>query len=534
MQQPFLWKRFFDASIDSYVGVANEPILDLRSGSITLKICDGVTPGGLSLNSEVDAGVLTPTVIGPTNGAVDISTSPILQASTFEGYTLLLEPDTLASSKWQIATDPTFANIIHDSGVVTNTPDVYDLDAASVVLVNDTQYYVRVKYVGASGIESSYSPISSFTTTLGIPTTSTTPFIGIGGDSYGSSVDISDNGDTVIIGASSYGTVSGVSPGRVYIHAKINGNWTLQAELSTPTPVLLNGTVNSRFGTTVCLSADGNTAAISAVAESHIHIYVRTGTTWTLQQTISPSGGDVNTYLGFSMEISNDGNVIAAGAPFDNSYNGAFYVFTRTGSTWSQQSRIIAPVNGRSFAYSVGMSTDGNTITGCGKHADTGINAWIYTRSGSTCILRESISIPKTGPNGVGEPAGTAVNGDGTVVVFGLPGNNAQTVSVYTRPNTTTYTWILQQTIQSPAGSGGNDYFGQHIGITTDGSMIAVAGWALGKIHIYLKVNATYTLMDTVTVLGSNAVGRDVTLNSNGSIMIAGDSSNAKVSIFTN
>ncbi len=61
---------------------------------------------------------------------------------------------------------------------------------------------------------------------------------------------------------------------------------------------------------------------------------------------------------------------------------GAVYVFTRTGSTWSQQSYIKASntgekTDGDQFGYSVALSGDGNTLaTGAisERSAATGIN----------------------------------------------------------------------------------------------------------------------------------------------------------------
>ena len=41
--------------------------------------------------------------------------------------------------------------------------------------------------------------------------------------------------------------------------------------------------------------------------------------------------------LGATVALSSDGNTALVGAPRDNAFQGAAFVFTRTGSVWSQQ-----------------------------------------------------------------------------------------------------------------------------------------------------------------------------------------------------
>src|SRR5262249_31951859 len=82
---------------------------------------------------------------------------------------------------------------------------------------------------------------------------------------------------------------------------------------------------------------------------------------------------------GFSLALSADGNVLAAGAigedsgakgingnQEDNSQmgSGAVYVFARKGSAWSQQAYVKASNTDANdlFGYAVGLSADGNTL----------------------------------------------------------------------------------------------------------------------------------------------------------------------------
>ena len=142
---------------------------------------------------------------------------------------------------------------------------------------------------------------------------------------------------------------------------------------------------SAEFGHAVALSADGNTLAVSAYWESSnakgingnqkdesipqagaVYVFTRRGTTWTQQAYIKASNtGEAGTadafgegdQFGFSLALSGDGNTLAVGAltedsaaagingnQADNSAQsaGAVYVFTRAGTTWSQQAYVKA------------------------------------------------------------------------------------------------------------------------------------------------------------------------------------------------
>ena len=69
-------------------------------------------------------------------------------------------------------------------------------------------------------------------------------------------------------------------------------------------------------------------------------------------------------YQGWSSAISADGNTVIVGGPFNNAYGGAAWVFTRTGTTWSQQGLKIAGHDSIGDPYqgwAVALSANGNT-----------------------------------------------------------------------------------------------------------------------------------------------------------------------------
>jgi len=105
------------------------------------------------------------------------------------------------------------------------------------------------------------------------------------------------------------------------------------------------------------------------------------------QTVLTYSGAVGNPYLGYSVAISGDGNTLAVGGPYDSNNIGATWMYVRSGSTWTQQG---AKLIGSGYASaseqgsSVSLSSNGNTLAVGGPY-DNAIGAtWVFTRSGST------------------------------------------------------------------------------------------------------------------------------------------------------
>jgi hypothetical protein len=139
---------------------------------------------------------------------------------------------------------------------------------------------------------------------------------------------------------------------------------------------LFDSTVSSdpQEGTSVAISADGNTAVVGAqYANSGIGgawIYIRKNNVWTQQgNSLSGTGATGNSYQGYSVGISADGNTIIEGGIGDNGFTGAAWIFTRDkNNVWSQQGNklvgsgsIIVQGTTPEQSYAVSLSADGNT-----------------------------------------------------------------------------------------------------------------------------------------------------------------------------
>ena len=122
----------------------------------------------------------------------------------------------------------------------------------------------------------------------------------------------------------------------------------------------------------MAISTDGNYAIIgsyndddTASNSGSAYIYIRSGTSWTQQAKINASDAASNDFFGNSVAINADGTIVAVGARKEDSNKGAVYVFSRTGSSWSQTQKIVSTSAHAANAYfgkSVGLSDTGNRL----------------------------------------------------------------------------------------------------------------------------------------------------------------------------
>ena len=262
------------------------------------------------------------------------------------------------------------------------------------------------------------------------------------GDQFGFSLTLSDDGNTIAVGAVSEDSgatgINGnqadnsqVSAGAVYVYARTGTTWAQQAYVKPS-----NTRGGHQFGYSVSLNADGNMLAVGSYDEGGgsreingpqeqtrngsgaVYIFGRNAGTWTQQTYIKASNAEQGDSLGVSVALSDDGNTLAAGSldedclmgginpmPCDNdrasdTSAGAAYVFVRSGTAWRQQAFLKASNIGTTdwFGSRLSISGDGNTVAVGSPLEDSaanGINgrqndetatdagaAYLFTRSG--------------------------------------------------------------------------------------------------------------------------------------------------------
>lgn len=104
------------------------------------------------------AGVATPSIVSPSNGSTNISTSVTLQATPFS--TVPVGAGTHDASVWEVARDAGFTDIVDSDTITSGNLTQYTVSD----LPRNTVLYSRVKYQSSVG-DSAWSSTISFTTT---------------------------------------------------------------------------------------------------------------------------------------------------------------------------------------------------------------------------------------------------------------------------------------------------------------------------------------------------------------------------------
>jgi hypothetical protein len=351
------------------------------------------------------------------------------------------------------------------------------------------------------------------------------------GDSFGASLALS--GDTLAVGAPNeesnaigvggdQGDNSGQSAGAVYVFQRNGALWTQQAYIKASNTD--ETSADDRFGASVALS--GETLAVGAPDEDSnatgvngdqddestssagaVYVFTRSGTVWTQQSYIKASNPEILDGFGSNVAIFDDTLAVSAtsedssstgvnGNQADNeaSASGAVYVFTRSGTSWSQEAYLKASNPDENDRFGGGLSLSGNTLAvGAGGEdsSATGIDGaqnandaasagavYVFTRSGTSWSQQAYIKASNTDPDDrFGDSV--ALSGDGLVVgasneasaATGVNGNqddntalNAGAAYFFTRSEGQ---WSQQAYVKSSnaegalGGSEGGDTFGR-------------------------------------------------------------------------
>jgi phage gpG-like protein len=120
-------------------------------------------------------------------------------------------------------------------------------------------------------------------------------------------------------------------------------------------------------GVSAALSSDGDTALVGAPQDEYsgaAYVFTRSGSTWTEQAKLTAAGEKgVSIGFGATVALSANGSTALVGAPGYGARAGAAWAFERSGTTWSEQQKLTG-AGGESegqFATSLALSADGNT-----------------------------------------------------------------------------------------------------------------------------------------------------------------------------
>ncbi|MBI5502163.1 MAG: hypothetical protein HY907_18105 [Deltaproteobacteria bacterium] len=235
-------------------------------------------------------------------------------------------------------------------------------------------------------------------------------------DLFGNAVAI--NGDTALIAAQSHDVLGGVDQGSVYVFVRTSGAWHEEAQL-----VASDGAAHDLFGSSV--SVRGDTALIGAVQaaiggaarQGAAYVFVRSAGTWHQEAKLAASDGAAGAKFGNSVALSADRALIGARATTigANVFQGAAYVFTRTGGLWTQEAKLTASDGTDSAFFGWAVALAGNTAVSTSYSAMPAGAAYAFVWDGMSWIEEAKLTA-SDGATGDEFGYSVAISGDAIVV----------------------------------------------------------------------------------------------------------------------
>ena len=352
------------------------------------------------------------------------------------------------------------------------------------------------------------------------------------GAMFGHSVSLSDDGNYLAVGAP-LGTITIVpmeTPGVVYVFHRSGSTWSQQF---FDAPLL-----DAQNGFSLDISGDGSTLAVG-VPKNDVQspfppflpvtdagsasIYVRSGSTWSPEFQVTAPLLDIGDQFGFAVSISQDGNTLAVGAPFEDtdqdevvnggtiinntsaSASGSVYIYERSGGVWSYTSMIKPTLNDQNdlFGVSLSLSGDGSSLAvgSAGEQSSSkGINGnsadnsfsnsgavYIFTNSNSNWAQTTYIKAPNN--NSGDQFSRVSISDDGNTLAVGaiFESSNASGINGDQIDNSLSSagavylyqkvgnSWLPHHYVKASNPDSG-DFFGNASALSGDGSILAVAG----------------------------------------------------------
>jgi len=288
------------------------------------------------------------------------------------------------------------------------------------------------------------------------------------------------------------------------------------------TPNNYAGNYLLQFGQSVSLNYNGTTLIVGAPGYDSnsnppgtAYIFTRSGTVWSQQANLLSGDANSNNF-GTVVESDYSGNLMAIGS-YDNQgaiQSGAVYIYSYDGSSWTKTQKLKSNVvsAGAFFGSSIAISKDNNAnyiaITARGESG--GGSIYVFNKSGNTYAQQQRLTNPSPS-SGINFGTGLAINNDGNILIAGLPSANSSTTGrafVYTR---NANTWSLNQTIL-PSVSLNNSSFGDSIAMNNSGNIAFIGDPLYPTSNLFTGKGAVYVFEQI-----SSYVQNQIILANNGS-----------------
>ena len=280
------------------------------------------------------------------------------------------------------------------------------------------------------------------------------------------------------------------------------------------------------MGYDVAIDTDGDTAVASlhrkdggVADEGGAKVFTRSGVVWSIDTELTDYSGD-SSFTGNSVAISADGNTIALGSPYDDtvaSNQGSILIFVRSSGTWSLQARIPHPSPATTSCYLgfwIDLSDDGNTLlAGAYNENSSAGTAYVFTRTSGTWSSGTELAYSSVAAS---DKYGIRVklSGDGNYALIGTWGDaSTNGYMIEWSYSSSTGLWTEGNKIQSP-NIAANDYFGWSLHLSYDGTYGFIgevkytdAETAEGAMYVYKRASGALALLTTLTSPNPTNIG---------------------------
>jgi hypothetical protein len=270
---------------------------------------------------------------------------------------------------------------------------------------------------------------------------------------------VSTAGDRVLVGA--YG--ESAARGAAYLFVQSGGRWIEEHKL-----VASDGAANDNFGCAVSLTADRALVGASGSDDGRgaAYVFARSGGAWIEEQKLIASDGSGSDSFGYSVALSGARAVV--GAPGHDGYRGAAHVFFRN-DVWTEEQALVASDGAAFDNFGAAVALDGDVaLVGAYWNADFDGAAYVYARTGGA-FERPWIETQKLTGSDEGERFGGSLSLSANRALIGALGSGVAYVFARTGD-----AWLQEQRLV-PDGVRTEDFFGWSVALAGDRALVGAS-----------------------------------------------------------
>lgn len=307
-------------------------------------------------------------------------------------------------------------------------------------------------------------------------------------DHFGSAVALS--GDTAVVGSRDDDHL-GADAGSAYVFVRSGTSWVQQAKLTAPDAAagdVFGGSV-AIVGDTILIGAIGDDVGANVNAGS-TYVFVRSGATWSQQAKLTAADIGTAEFFGSAVALGSPATTALIGSRNDHhaggSQAGSAYVFTVSGTVWSQQAKLIAADSATQdfFGSSVAISGTSAVVGSPGDDTPGGTDAgsaYVFTRAGT--VWTQNTKLTASDGDGI-DQFGAAVAIEGDLILVGAEndeqnGPNAGSAYLFQRTGTG---WVQDLKLMERPFA----LFGSSVALSADTRLIGAPIGGTGGAHVFV------------------------------------------------